>query len=384
MPRERVRDVTAVDVDLARAPRDVLTRLADELRPRLDAAARDAREASRVFSRERALLDALRRKSRAQHRASKHHGALTRACARGRTYDAQEAVAKLEALARDVDACARDSRLAYGHDALVMPARARADEAMRAACAACAVLSELQGAGEDCVEAFAGQLGRGYFMALSATATACASRVRCESARVLRALVGAYNVVVDVREHLPPPGRYDAAFGRRPPAELRVATAADGGVRATPVGDDEVRADEELDVFWASAVSNAREGAEPSADVNVEADDELSELGVRVDRDDVAERDVIRVAKQSQVPQAKARKYERTVSVASPFGALTAAPAVLNPFAPKKRRRKKKGGGEEPPTAGKKKKPKRSDAPKTAADAFERLRQISSYGGGPD
>jgi hypothetical protein len=150
------------------------------------------------------------------------------------------------------------------------------------------------------------------------------------------------------------------------------------------VGDDEVRADEELDVFWASAVSNAREGAEPSADVNVEADDELSELGVRVDRDDVAERDVIRVAKQSQVPQAKARKYERTVSVASPFGALTAAPAVLNPFAPKKRRRKKKGGGEEPPTAGKKKKPKRSDAPKTAADAFERLRQISSYGGGPD
>ena len=83
---------------------------------------------------------------RAQHRASKHHGALTRACARGRTYDAQEAVAKLEALARDVDACARDSRLAYGNDALVMPARARADEAMRAACAACAVLSELQGA----------------------------------------------------------------------------------------------------------------------------------------------------------------------------------------------------------------------------------------------
>ena len=150
------------------------------------------------------------------------------------------------------------------------------------------------------------------------------------------------------------------------------------------LGDDEVRADEELDVFWASAVSNAREGAEPSADVNVEADDELSELGVRVDRDDVAERDVIRVAKQSQVPQAKARKYERTVSVASPFGALTAAPAILNPFAPKKRRRKKKGGGEEPPTAGKKKKPKRSDAPKTAADAFERLRQISSYGGGPD
>ena len=165
------------------------------------------------------------------------------------------------------------------------------------------------------MEAFAGQLGRGYFMALSATATACASRVRCESARVLRALVGAYNVVVDVREHLPPPGRYDAAFGRRPPAELRVATAADGGARATPVGDDEVRADEELDVVWAAAVSNARQGAEPSADVDVEADAELSELGVRVDRADVAERDVIRVAKQSQVPRAKARKYERTVSV---------------------------------------------------------------------
>ena len=132
---------------------------------------------------------------------------------------------------------------------------------------------------------------------------------------MLRALVGAYNVVVDVREHLPPPGRYDAAFGRRPPAELRVATAADGGARATPVGDDEVRADEELDVVWAAAVSNARQGAEPSADVDVEADAELSELGVRVDRADVAERDVIRVAKQSQVPRAKARKYERTVSV---------------------------------------------------------------------
>ena len=384
MPRARAGDVTVVDVDLARAPRDVLTRLADEMRPRIDAAARVARDASIVFERERALLDALRRKSRAQHRGSKHHGALTRACARARTHDAQEAVAKLEALARDVDACARDSRLAYGRDALAMPARERADEAMRAVCASCAVLRELQEAGEDCVEAFAGQLGRGYFMALSATATACASRVRCESARVLRALVSAYNVVVDVREHLPPPGRYDAAFGRRPPAELRVATTADGGARATPVGDDEVRADEELNVVWAASVSNARQGAKPSADVDVEVDAELSELGVRVDRADVAERDVIRVAKKSQVPRAKTQKYERTVSVSSPFGSLSAAPAVLNPFASKKRRKKKKDGGEEPPTAGKKKKPKRNDAPKYAADAFERLRQISSYGGGFD
>lgn len=31
--------------------------------------------------------------------------------------------------------------------------------------------------------------------------------------------------------------------------------------------------------------------------MNVEVDDELSEFGVRVDRDDVVERDVIRVVK---------------------------------------------------------------------------------------
>jgi hypothetical protein len=102
-----------------------------------------------------------------------------------------------------------------------------------------------------------------------------------------------------------------------------------------------------------------------------------------VDRADVAESDVIEVAKQSQIPQAKVRKYERTVGVSSPFGSLATIPAALNPFASKKRRRKKKdGGGEEPKADKKKKKAKsgRSDAPKSAAEAFERLRQIGSYG----
>ena len=93
-----------------------------------------------VLARERAVLDALRRKSHAQHRSSKHHAALTRACKRSRDYDAVNARAKLAALAADADACARAGRAAYGGDALVMPARASADECMRALYASCALL----------------------------------------------------------------------------------------------------------------------------------------------------------------------------------------------------------------------------------------------------
>ena len=107
----------------------------------------------------------------------------------------------------------RAGRVAYGGDALVMPARASADECMRALYASCALLDELRGASEACVEAFAGQLARGYFMPLSATATACASRVRCESSRAIEELVKAYNVVARVRESLPPPGRFGSAKG---------------------------------------------------------------------------------------------------------------------------------------------------------------------------
>ena len=65
-------------------------------------------------------------------------------------------------------------------------------------------------------------------MPLSATATACASRVRCESSRGIEELVKAYNVVARVRESLPPPGRFGSAKGEGgnesalPPAELRV------------------------------------------------------------------------------------------------------------------------------------------------------------------
>ena len=109
---------------------------------------------------------------------------------------------------------------------------------MRALYASCALLDELRGASEACVEAFAGQLARGYFMPLSATATACASRVRCESSRAIEELVKAYNVVARVRESLPPPGRFGSAKGEGgneaalPPAELRVAAAEDGSARA--------------------------------------------------------------------------------------------------------------------------------------------------------
>ena len=343
-----------------------------------------------VLARERAVLDALRRKSHAQHRSSKHHAALTRACKRSRDYDAVNARAKLAALAADADACARAGRAAYGGDALVMPARASADECMRALYASCALLDELRGASEACVEAFAGQLARGYFMPLSATATACASRVRCESSRGIEELVKAYNVVARVRESLPPPGRFGSAKGEGgnesalPPAELRVAAAEDGSARAVALGDVKVKTDEELDVRWRGALVSEDAGEKVATPMDVGAADIFSDLGVRVDRADVAmtsSQDVVRVAKSSQVPQTKARKYEHTVKPTMAGGlGLGAMDAPTNPFASKKRRRKKKSE-EDPKGAADKKKQKKEqkerEKPKNAMEAIERLRQLS-------
>jgi hypothetical protein len=343
-----------------------------------------------VLARERAVLDALRRKSHAQHRSSKHHAALTRACKRSRDYDAVNARAKLAALAADADACARAGRAAYGGDALVMPARASADECMRALYASCALLDELRGASEACVEAFAGQLARGYFMPLSATATACASRVRCESSRGIEELVKAYNVVARVRESLPPPGRFGSAKGEGgneaalPPAELRVAAAEDGSARAVALGDDKVKTDEELDVRWRGALVSEDAGEKVATPMDVGDADIFSDLGVRVDRADVAmtsSQDVVRVAKSSQVPQTKARKYEHTVKPTMAGGlGLGAMDAPTNPFASKKRRRKKKSE-EDPKGAADKKKQKKEqkerEKPKNAMEAIERLRQLS-------
>ena len=343
-----------------------------------------------VLARERAVLDALRRKSHAQHRSSKHHAALTRACKRSRDYDAVNARAKLAALAADADACARAGRAAYGGDALVMPARASADECMRALYASCALLDELRGASEACVEAFAGQLARGYFMPLSATATACASRVRCESSRGIEELVKAYNVVARVRESLPPPGRFGSAKGEGgneaalPPAELRVAAAEDGSARAVALGDYKVKTDEELDVRWRGALVGEDAGEKVATPMDVGDADIFSDLGVRVDRADVAmtsSQDVVRVAKSSQVPQTKARKYEHTVKPTMAGGlGLGAMDAPTNPFASKKRRRKKKSE-EDPKGAADKKKQKKEqkerEKPKNAMEAIERLRQLS-------
>ena len=343
-----------------------------------------------VLARERAVLDALRRKSHAQHRSSKHHAALTRACKRSRDYDAVNARAKLAASAADADACARAGRAAYGGDALVMPARASADECMRALYASCALLDELRGASEACVEAFAGQLARGYFMPLSATATACASRVRCESSRAIEELVKAYNVVARVRESLPPPGRFGSAKGEGgneaalPPAELRVAAAEDGSARAVALGDDKVKTDEELDVRWRGALVGEDAGEKVATPMDVGDADIFSDLGVRVDRADVAmtsSQDVVRVAKSSQVPQTKARKYEHTVKPTMAGGlGLGAMDAPTNPFASKKRRRKKKSE-EDPKGAADKKKQKKEqkerEKPKNAMEAIERLRQLS-------
>ena len=343
-----------------------------------------------VLARERAVLDALRRKSHAQHRSSKHHAALTRACKRSRDYDAVNARAKLAALAADADACARAGRAAYGGDALVMPARASADECMRALYASCALLDELRGASEACVEAFAGQLARGYFMPLSATATACASRVRCESSRAIEELVKAYNVVARVRESLPPPGRFGSAKGEGgneaalPPAELRVAAAEDGSARAVALGDYKVKTDEELDVRWRGALVGEDAGEKVATPMDVGDADIFSDLGVRVDRADVAmtsSQDVVRVAKSSQVPQTKARKYEHTVKPTMAGGlGLGAMDAPTNPFASKKRRRKKKSE-EDPKGAADKKKQKKEqkerEKPKNAMEAIERLRQLS-------
>ena len=227
-------------------------------------------------------------------------------------------------------------------------------------------------------------------MPLSATATACASRVRCESSRAIEELVKAYNVVARVRESLPPPGRFGSAKGEGgneaalPPAELRVAAAEDGSARAVALGDDKVKTDEELDVRWRGALVSEDAGEKVATPMDVGDADIFSDLGVRVDRADVAMtsgQDVVRVAKSAQVPQTKARKYEHTVKPTMAGGlGLGAMDAPTNPFASKKRRRKKKSE-EDPKGAADKKKQKKEqkerEKPKNAMEAIERLRQLS-------
>jgi hypothetical protein len=225
-------------------------------------------------------------------------------------------------------------------------------------------------------------------MPLSATATACASRVRCESSRAIEEFVKAYNVVARVRESLPPPGRFGSAKGAGenadglPPAELRVTTSEDGSARAVALGDDKVKTDEVLDVRWRGALVNEDVGEKVATPMDVGDADIFSDLGVCVDRADVATtsgQDVVRVAKSSQVPQTKARKYEHTVKPTMAGGlGLGAMDAPANPFSSKKRRRKKKAEEDAKGAADKKQKKeqKERENPKNAMEAIERLRQL--------
>ena len=161
-----------------------------------------------------------------------------------------------------------------------------------------------------------------------------------------------------------------------PPRELRVLIKEDGSVRLVAVGDEVGALDDALDRAWANAIVRDNPSAEPLA-VDV-GDDDLSELGVRVDRADASDRDVVVVAKQSQIPRAKALKYDRAVSASSALGAFPSDSA--NPFASKKRRRKKKDGANQDDTAkGAKKKPKQLEPPKSTEEALERLRSIGSF-----
>ena len=336
----------------------------------------------RALHLERALLEDIRRKSNAQHRGSKHLDALTLARRLSRDVDALDTRETFVRLLRDVEACVKHARSLEGGETREAPARARADACATAALGLARTLEKLARACEDVVEAFAGQLGRSYFMPLALTASACASRIRSECHEAASALASAYNCAMRVREILPPPGAFGSGSGngedsgRMPPRELRVLIKEDGSVRLVAVGDEVGALDDALDRAWANAIVRDNPSAEPLA-VDV-GDDDLSELGVRVDRADASDRDVVVVAKQSQIPRAKALKYDRAVSASSALGAFPSDSA--NPFASKKRRRKKKDGANQDDTAkGAKKKPKQLEPPKSKEDALERLRSIGSF-----
>ena len=383
--RERALPVTCAHADVPKAALEAL----DVSSRALDVASLAL--ARRVFSKELTLLDAIRRKSHAQHRASKHHGMLSDACKRARDLRALGAARAVQALARDANECLRASRV-YGCVSLTMPARASADDAMRALYASCVVCDELRAACERVVEAFAGQLGRGYFMPLSLTATACASRVRCECVRMIGEYIKAYNAVGRIRSALPPPGRFQKGAGPPPPAELRVRERADGSACAVPVGDDVVSVDNDLDAAWSgcvmlddlvggSSTTSVRATLATTSSAATSAD--LLDLGVRIDRADVS-KNVVTVMKSSQVPQAPMRKYD-TVS-SRILGGMAPPP---NPFGSSKKRRRKKtaeggdaqaGAGAAPESNKKKsRKQRQSNAPMSAEDAIARLQRLSSF-----
>lgn len=373
-----------VDVPKSEIPRGCVDALAASL-PTLKAASESVSRP--VLDRERVVLDAIRRKSHAQHKSSKHHSMLTRACKRSRDYDALDAMGKLHALRADVEACVEAGRMAYAvDDAVVFPSRAAADECLRALYASCVAAEALGSASEGAVLAFAGQLARGYFMPLSLTATACASRVRVECSNAIEEFVKAYNVVVKVRELLPPPGRFgEADLKRLPPAELRVLALDDGGCAAVAVGDDKVSTDEALDKNWGK-VAEMRETGVGGVRID-RADgndlDDLSDLGVRIDRADASKSDaVVRVMKESQVPKQSMKKHVATIQ-SSILGGLQAPPTSL--FASKKRRRKKEkqlemaAKADEQGKKQKKQKQAKTDAPLSAEDAMARLRQLAAF-----
>lgn len=373
-----------VDVPKSEIPRGCVDALAASL-PTLKAASESVSRP--VLDRERVVLDAIRRKSHAQHKSSKHHSMLTRACKRSRDYDALDAMGKLRALRADVEACVEAGRMAYSvDDAVVFPSRAVADECLRALYASCVAAEALGSASEGAVLAFAGQLARGYFMPLSLTATACASRVRVECSNAIEEFVKAYNVVVKLRELLPPPGRFgEADLKRLPPAELRVLTLDDGGCAAVAVGDDKVCTDETLDERWGK-VAETRESAVCGVRID-RADgndlDDLSDLGVRIDRADTSKSDaVVRVMKESQIPKQSMKKHVATVR-SGILGGLQAPPTSL--FASKKRRRKKEkqlemaAKADEQGKKQKKQKKAKTDAPLSAEDAMARLRQLAAF-----
>jgi hypothetical protein len=374
-----------VDVPKSEIPRGCVDALAASV-PALKAASEFVSRP--VLDRERVVLDAIRRKSHAQHKSSKHHSMLTRACKRSRDYDALDAMGKLRALRADVEACVDAGRMAYAvDDAVVFPSRAAADECLRALYASCVAAEALGSASEGAVLAFAGQLARGYFMPLSLTATACASRVRVECSNAIEEFVKAYNVVAKVRELLPPPGRFgEADLKRLPPAELRVLALDDGGRAAVAVGDDKVSTDETLDEKWGK-VAETRETVAGGVRID-RADgndlDDLSDLGVRIDRADASKKsdDVVRVMKESQVPKQSTKKHVATIR-GGILGGLQ--PPPMSSFASKKRRRKKEKQLEmatktdERGEKRKKQKKAKTDAPLTAEDAMARLRQLAAF-----
>ena len=376
-----------VDVPKSEIPRGCVDALAASV-PALKAAS--AFVSRPVLDRERVVLDAIRRKSHAQHKSSKHHSMLTRACKRSRDYDALDALGKLRALRADVEACVDAGRVAYAvDDAVVFPSRAAADECLRALYASCVAAEALGSASEGAVLAFAGQLARGYFMPLSLTATACASRVRVECSNAVEEFVKAYNVVAKVRELLPPPGRFgEADLKRLPPAELRVLALDDGGRAAVAVGDDKISTDEALDEKWGKVVvaETVVAGGVRRIDRADGNDlDDLSDLGVRIDRADASKKSdaaVVRVMKESQVPKQSTKKHVATIR-GGILGGLQ--PPPTSSFASKKRRRKKEKQLEMATKAderGEKRKDQKkakTDAPLTAEDAMARLRQLAAF-----